>query len=208
MCNLSEIVVRAGDSFDELITKVKVAVWIGAIQSTMTNFTFIRKEFKENCDEEVLLGVSITGQMDNPSLLTDEKLEILKKYAIKECKKACSTLGINMSTSITTSKPSGTVSQLVNSSSGVHPRFSPYYVRRYRISGNDPLFKMMRDQGLEFLPENGQEKLDTKDVTTWVCSFPIKSPEGAITTKDVSAIDQLKWYLKIRQHWAEHAVSC
>ncbi len=208
MCNLSEVVVRSTDSFDDLVNKVKAAVWIGTMQSTMTDFTFIRKEFKENCDEERLLGVSLTGQMDNPSLMTEEKLEILKKYAIKECKKACTTLGINMSVSITTTKPSGTVSQLVGSSSGVHARFSPYYIRRYRISGNDPLFKMMRDQGVVFKPENGQETLDPKDVMTWVCSFPIKSPDGAITTKDISAIDQLKWYMKIRSSWAEHNVSC
>lgn len=203
-CNLSEVVVRAEDTFDDLINKVKAAVWIGAMQSTLTDFPFIRDEWKENCEEERLLGVSLTGQMDNVSLLSDQALDILKKYAMKECSKACKALGINMSAAITCGKPSGTISQLVDSSSGCHPRFAKYYVRRYRISGTDPLFKMMRDQGIKFLPEVGQESLLEEDVTTWVCDFPMKSPEGAVTRDEVSAIDQLEWYRKIRNNWCEH----
>lgn len=249
-CNLSEVVVRAEDTFDDLIQKVKVAVWMGAIQSTLTKFNFIRDEFRKNCEEERLLGVSLTGQMDNPKLMTDEKLEILKSYAIKTARAACKALEINMSVSITTGKPSGTVSQLVDAASGCHPRHAEHYIRRYRISGTDPLFRMMRDQGFKFAPENGQAKKDWdraarawdklqahKDgisvlsedderkaqndlvscsiyrdgqdwsedkVQTWVTAFPMKSPKGAINRHQVSAIDQLNWYLKIQNNWCEH----
>lgn len=230
-CNLTEVVVRAKDDFDDLITKVKVAVWLGAMQSTLTDFPYIRPLFKKNCEEERLLGVSLTGQMDNPALMSEEKLEILKKYAIKEAKKASAALGIPMSAAITTGKPSGTVSQLVDAASGAHPRFAPYYLRRYRLAGTDPLFLMMRDQGMVFTPENGQgpesveerrlelktrygrseeeAKLlvpdwDEKTVNTWVCAFPIKAPKNGLTNKDVGAIDQLEWYLKMRKKWCEH----
>jgi ribonucleoside-triphosphate reductase len=230
-CNLSEVVIRGDDDFDDLISKVKVAVWLGAMQSTLTDFPYIRPLFKKNCEEERLLGVSLTGQMDNPKLMTEEKLEILKKYAIKEAKKACAALNINMSVAITTGKPSGTVSQLVNSASGAHPRFAKHYIRRYRIAGTDPLFVMMRDQGVKFTPENGQgpesveerrcemvEKYgrtkaeakllvpdwDEKMVNTWVCSFPVKAPKNAIVVSDVNAVEQLEWYLKLRKSWCEH----
>ncbi len=230
-CNLSEVVVRGSDDFDDLIEKVKVAVWLGAMQSTLTDFPYIRPLFKKNCEEERLLGVSLTGQMDNPKLMTEEKLEILKKYAIKEAKKAAAALGINFSAAITTGKPSGTVSQLVNSASGAHPRHARYYIRRYRLAGTDPLFNMMRDQGVPFTPENGQgpesvaqrrkdliEKYgrtaheakllvpewDASKVDTWVCSFPVASPKGCLTRHDVTAIDQLEWYLKLRKSWCEH----
>lgn len=229
-CNLSEVVVRADDTFDDLVEKVKVAVWLGAMQSAMTHFPYLRPEWKKNCEEERLLGVSLTGQMDNPALMTAEKLAILKQFAIKTAKKAAKALGINMSAAITTGKPSGTVSQLVDCASGAHPRYAPYYIRRYRISANDPLFRMMVAQGVKFTPENGQgpESLEvhredlrklgyTEEqiaelvgewspdmVNTWVVSFPIKSPEGAITREQVSAIDQLEWYLKIQKNWCEH----
>lgn len=200
-CNLTEVVVRDTDDFDALVNKVKAAVWLGAMQSTLTDFKFIRAQFKINCEEERLLGVSLTGQMDNPALMSAEKLEILKKYAIKETKKACAALGINMSASITCGKPSGTVSQLLNCASGCHPRYSKYYIRRYRIAATDPLFKMMKDQGVEFTPENGQTP---ENAYTWVCSFPVKSPDNCITREDVDAIGQLEWYLKVQDSWCEH----
>ena len=214
-CNLSEVVVRAEDSFDDLIEKVKVAVWMGAIQSTLTKFNFLRPEFALNCEEERLLGVSLTGQMDNPSMMTAEKLKILKDYAIKTAKKASKSLEINLSVSITTGKPSGTVSQLVDAASGCHPRHNKHYLRRYRISGTDPLFKMMRDQGFKFSPENGQAEKDfspkyeghtwkEEDVQTWVTGFPVKAPDVCITRHDVTAIDQLEWYRKIQNNWCEH----
>jgi len=204
-CNLSEVVIRSTDSFDDLINKVRVAVWIGAIQSTYTNFKYIRAEWKKNCEEERLLGVSLTGQLDNPKLLTEEKLEILKDYAIKTAKKASSSLGINLSTSITTGKPSGTVSQLVDAASGCHPRYARYYYRRVRISSTDPLFKMLRTQGVPCEPEVGQDK-DNPD--TWVATFPVKAPKNCITRDKMSAIEQLEWYKKIQNSWCEHNQSC
>jgi ribonucleoside-diphosphate reductase alpha chain len=229
-CNLSEVVVRSNDKFDALVEKVKVAVWLGAMQATLTDFPYIRPDFKKNCEEEVLLGVSLTGQMDNPKLMTAEKLEILKEYAVKEAKKACNALGINMSVSVTTGKPSGTVSQLVDCASGCHPRYAAFYNRRYRLAATDPAFKLMRDQGVFFEPEVGERPKDIKkhraelmergrteeeaemlvpewneeQVNTWVCSFPSKSPKGSITRNDMTAIEQLEWYLKIKKHWAEH----
>lgn len=229
-CNLSEIVVRATDTFDDLVEKVKAAVWLGAMQASMTHFPYLRPEWKKNCEEERLLGVSLTGQMDNPSLMTPEKLAILKQFAIKTARKACKSLGINMSVAITTGKPSGTVSQLVDCASGAHPRYSPFYIRRYRISSNDPLYRMMVAQGIQFSPENGEgpERVEKErqeyvargfsreeanilvpdwtpeSVNTWVVSFPIKSPDGAITRDQVSAIDQLEWYLKVQKNWCEH----
>ena len=214
-CNLSEVVVRAEDTFDDLIEKVKVAVWMGAIQATLTKFNFIRDDFRKNCEEERLLGVSLTGQMDNPSMMTAEKLKILKEYAIKTAKKAAKALEINLSVSITTGKPSGTVSQLVDAASGCHPRHSQYYLRSYRISGTDPLFRMMRDQGFKFNPENGQAEKDfvpkfdgdvwsADKVQTWVTGFPIKAPDVCITRHDVTAIDQLEWYRKVQNNWCEH----
>jgi ribonucleoside-triphosphate reductase (thioredoxin) len=229
-CNLSEVIVRSNDTFDTLSEKVKSAVWLGAMQACLTDFPFIRADFKENCENERLLGVSLTGQMDNPRLMTADRLADLKDVAIKECRKACKALGINMSAAITTGKPSGTVSQLTNSASGAHPRYAKYYIRRYRISGTDPLFRMMKDQGFKFTPENGQgpesvqlrrkellakgrTALETKilvpewdesQVLTWVVAFPEAAPKNAITRDQVSAIDQLEWYLKVKQNWCEH----
>jgi ribonucleoside-triphosphate reductase len=229
-CNLSTVVIRAGDTFDDLVEKVTSAVWLGAMQSALTNFPYIRPSFKQVCEEERLLGVSLSGQMDNPDLLTDERLHDLKLIAIKVAKKASKALGINMSAAITCGKPDGTNSQFVNSASGAHRRWSDYYLRRVRVSATDPLFKMMRAQGVQFTPENGQGpravidrrlELITKgrtleesrvlvpdwtedQVMTWVCAFPIMSPPGAKTRKDESALDQLEWYLKLKRNWCEH----
>lgn len=228
-CNLSEAVVRAGDKFSDLVEKVKTAVWLGVMQACLTDFPFIRPSFKEACDEEMLLGVSLTGQMDNAKLLTAERLEDLKDVALRTCKKACRALGRNMSVAVTTGKPSGTVSQLVNCASGAHPRYARWYIRRYRIAATDPLFRMMRDQGVVFYPEVGEgpedvlekrEKLvaggRTEDearalvpdwnadaVMTWVCEFPEAAPKGAITRDQVTAVEQLEWYLKLK-NWCEH----
>jgi hypothetical protein len=229
-CNLSEVVVRASDKMDDLTEKVKAATWLGAMQSCLTNFPFMRPSFKEMCEEERLLGVSLTGQMDNPKMMTAERLEDLRNLAIKTCRKASKALDINMSVAITTTKPSGTVSQLVNSASGAHPRYAKYYIRRYRISGTDPLFKMMQAQGIKFSPENGERPEDleqrrkdliskgrtveevralipewnAESVMTWVVSFPEAAPKNAITREQVTAIDQLEWYLKLKQNWVEH----
>jgi ribonucleoside-diphosphate reductase alpha chain len=231
-CNLTEVVVRPEDSFDDLVEKVEVSVWLGTMQAGLTDFKWLRPEWRKNCEEEALLGVSLTGQMDNVKLMTEEKLEILKAYAVKTNKKAAKALGINVSAAITTGKPSGTVSQLALCGSGAHPWYDPWYIRRYRISATDPIFRMMRDQGFVFVPENGQgpnvkllnEKRaalreegwsesqiqsmapdwDESQVNTWVVEFPTKAPEGAITRHDMGCIDQLEWYLKMVRHWCEH----
>jgi ribonucleoside-diphosphate reductase alpha chain len=229
-CNLSEVIVRPEDSFDDLLDKMEVAVWLGTMQAGLTDFKWLRPEWKKNCEEEALLGVSLTGQMDNIKLMTEEKLEILKGYAIKVNKKAAKAIGINASVAITTGKPSGTVSQLALCGSGAHPWHDKFYIRRYRISATDPVYRMMRDQGFRFVPENGQgpEAVETKraklreegwaesqisalapdwdesQVNTWVVEFPTKAPEGAITRHEVDCIGQLEWYLKMVRHWCEH----
>lgn len=229
-CNLTEVVVRATDTFDDLLEKIKAAVWMGAMQACLTDFPYLRPSWKETCERERLLGVSLTGQMDNPKLMTEEKLAVMKGYAIKVCKKACKALGINMSVAITTGKPSGTVSQLVNCASGCHPRFARFYIRRVRIDAKDPLRLMLRDQGVPMSPENGQRPQDVQlkqaklmadgksmeeakilvpdwseeQVMTWVVSFPEAAPKGAITRDQVTAIDQLEWYLKLKNNWCEH----
>lgn len=229
-CNLSEVIVRADDTLLTLIEKVKTAVWLGAMQACLTDFPFLRPSFKQSCEEERLLGVSLTGQFDNPAVLTSDNLATLKQVAIAEARKASKALGINMPAAITTGKPSGTVSQLTNSASGAHPRYAPFYIRRYRINSTDPLFRMMRDQGVVFTPENDQgpegvekrrAELKAKgrsadeiailvpdwspdQVQTWVVAMPIASPKGALTRKDVTAIAQLEWYLKVKRNWCEH----
>lgn len=206
-CNLTEVVIKETDDVDDLLEKVETATWLGVIQSTFTYFPYLSKEWKNNCEEERLLGVSLTGIMDNPKLITDDVLKLLKNKAIKIAKHASTKIGVNVPTAITCVKPSGTVSQLVNSSSGIHPRYAKFYIRRYRISSIDPLFKMMKDQGFKFYPENGQEKLNLKDINTWVVEFPVKSPEDSIIRDNLTAIDQLEWYKKVQINWCEHNVS-
>lgn len=234
-CNLSEVVIRTDDDLDSLLEKVETATWIGALQSCLTKFNFLRDSWKKNCEEERLLGVSLTGQMDVPQLITSDNLKALKSRAIKVARKASKLLEINMPAAITLVKPSGTVSQLIDSSSGIHPRFAKFYIRRYRIAAVDPLCRMMMTQGIALSPENGQRQKDwnkaakeadiqkaksicpiydpaiekwSKDlVNTWILSFPIKSPKGSITSDQVSAIDQLEMYKKVQTNWCEHNTS-
>lgn len=207
LCNLSEVIIRSGDTMDDLFAKVKTATILGTLQSALTdfgNYFYLSEKWKKNAEQERLLGVSMTGQMDNPEILTPENLESLRDYAIGVNVEYARKLGIKRSAAITCSKPSGTVSQLVDSASGFHPRYSKFYIRRIRISATDPLFKMMRDQGFKFVPEVGQSE---KDASTWVIEFPIKSPEGCITRNDMTALEQLEQWLKIKKNWAEHTVS-
>ena len=203
-CNLSEVVIRAEDNLDTLLDKVETATWLGVIQSSFTYFPYLRESWKKNCDVEALLGVSLTGQMDNPSVLTSEALAALKSRVLRISRKASTILGTKMPAATTCVKPSGTVSQLVDSASGVHPRYSQYYIRRYRISATDPLFRLMVDSGIKANPEVGQEK---KTASTWVLEFPVKSPENCITRKDVTALDQLKHYKNLQHNWCEHNAS-
>jgi ribonucleotide reductase alpha subunit len=142
--------------------------------------------------------------MDNPSVLTSEALKALKSRVLRISRKASGVLGTKMPAATTCVKPSGTVSQLVDSASGVHPRYSQYYIRRYRIAARDPLFKMLQEVGIKCNPEVGQTK---KNASTWVLEFPVKSPDGCITRKDVTALDQLRHYKNLQHNWCEHNAS-
>jgi ribonucleoside-diphosphate reductase alpha chain len=201
-CNLSEVVIRPEDDVDTLLDKVETAAWIGAIQSTFTHFPYLNKRWAKNCNEERLLGVSLTGQYDNYALADNPTvLSALKRKVLKVAAHASKKLGVPMSAATTCGKPSGTVSQLVNCASGAHARYSPYHIRRFRIAGTDPLYHMLRSQGLPFYPEVGQKK---ETAMTWVCEFPVKCPPSSIFRNEVSASDQLNHYLTVQKNWCEH----
>lgn len=200
-CNLSTVIVRPDDDIDSILDKVETATWMGTIQASFTHFPYLRPEWKQNCEEEALLGVSLSGQMDNIGLLDIVALKAAKRKAIKVNEQAAKILGINPAAAITCGKPEGTTSQLTASGSGCHPWYSPYFIRRYRINGSDPLYYMMRDQGFQFSPENGQT---AENATTWVVSFPCKAPEGAIMRNTMDAMAQLEWYKHIQTNWCEH----
>jgi ribonucleoside-diphosphate reductase alpha chain len=202
-CNLTEVVAREDDTLQSLLYKIRVATIIGTIQSTFTHFPYLRKGWAENCQEERLLGVSITGIADCPAL-TEDALRRLKHEAIKCNQVIAMQLGINPSAAITTVKPSGTVSQMVNSSSGIHVRYAPYYIRRVRIAATDPLLQHLIKQGLTAEPESGSPN----PPLTYVLSFPIASPPTALTRHDVSAMDQLNNWLMFKLHYTEHNPSC
>lgn len=195
MCNLTEVIIRAGDDFETLRDKLTSATWLGVIQSMFTYFPQLTSEWKENCEEERLIGVSLTGQMDNPGLLTPEVLQLSREHVKNVARKASKILGINMPAATTTTKPSGTVSQLTNASAGLHPRWAKTYLRNVQISKMDPLYLLMVDQGVPNKDVNGSSA---------ILSFPIKSPDGAITRHDMTAIDQLEWYHKVAVNWSEH----
>lgn len=205
-CNLSEVIIRATDTKKDLLRKVRIATILGTVQSTYTKFPYLRKIWSKNTAEERLLGVSLTGIMDNE--LTNGKkgdlpalLEELKKCAVDTNKEWADRLGIEVSTAISCVKPSGTVSQLTNSSSGIHARHSPYYIRTVRGDNKDPLTEFMISQGIPNEPEVN------KPTQTTVFSFPIKSPENSVVTEDMSAIDQLNMWLIYQRHWCEHKPS-
>lgn len=202
-CNLTEVVVRPEDTLETLKDKVELATILGTLQSTLTKFRYLRKVWTKNCEEERLLGVSLTGIMDNPMTATpgaelEALLSTLREHSVEVNKKWAEMLGINPSTSITTVKPSGTVSQLVDSSSGIHPRYSKYYVRTVRSDMKDPLGKMLLDQGVPCEPD------ETKPNDVMVFSFPMKSPDYAVFRNDRSAIEQLDLYLAYKNYWCEH----
>lgn len=207
-CNLTEVVVRGDDTPETLKRKVKLATILGTFQSTLTNFKYLSKKWKENCEEERLLGVSLTGIMDNEytngtnmGVFLDKLLEGLRDEAVKTNKLWAAKLGIPVSAAITCVKPSGTVSQLVDSASGIHARHSPYYIRTVRADKKDPLALMMKDMGFPV------EDDITKPDHTYVFSFPQKSPENAVFRKDMSAIEQLELWLVYQRHWCEHKPS-
>ena len=205
-CNLTEVVVRATDTLEDLERKVRLATILGTIQSTLTHFPYLRKIWQKNTEEERLLGVSLTGILDNKILGAanaglDKTLEHLKNVAITTNAEWSSRLGIPASAAITCVKPSGTVSQLVDSASGIHARHSAYYIRTVRGDNKDPLTQFMKDQGIPNEPDV------MKPDSTTVFSFPMKSPEGAITRNDMSALEQLNLWLIYQRHWCEHKPS-
>jgi ribonucleoside-diphosphate reductase alpha chain len=203
-CNLTEVVVRPDDTFETLARKVRLATILGTLQSTLTDFRYLSAEWKKNCEEERLLGVSLTGIMDHPLLSTPEcwdLLSALRHEAIKTNQEWAEKLGINPSTAITCVKPSGTVSQLVDSASGIHPRYSRYYIRTIRLDKHNPVANFLIEQGVPYEPDV------MKPDYTWVFSFPIKAPEHAVLRNDISAIDQLNLWLTYATFWCEHKPS-
>jgi len=202
LCNLSEVIVRSGDTKEDLSRKVEIATIIGTFQSSLTNFRYLRKVWRDNAEEERLLGVSLTGIMDSGRLSTTnedtaELLVELKNVAIETNKKWAAVLGIEPSVSITTVKPSGTVSQLVDSASGIHPRYSQFYVRTVRSDKKDPLSVFLKEQGI--MCED-----DLYNPNNYVFSFPMKAPDGSVMRDDMSAIDQLEHYKMYQSKWCEH----
>ena len=205
-CNLTEVVIRVTDDVDSIARKVRLATILGTIQSQYTKFPYLRKVWQRNTEEERLLGVSLTGIMDNPLLTTKNKgledtLEHLREVAVRTNSDWANSLGIPTSAAITCVKPSGTVSQLVDSASGIHPRHSPHYIRTVRGDNKDPLTTFMKEQGIPSEPD-----VFKPDQTT-VFSFPVKAPQGAVVTDNVSAIEQLKTWLVYQRHWCEHKPS-
>jgi ribonucleoside-diphosphate reductase alpha chain len=232
-CNLSEVIVRAGDTFEDLKRKVRLATILGTLQATLTDFRYLSKKWRQNTEEEALLGVSLTGIMDHPflsggsthnldimqtfdteelgwrsdddgifyDLPLEKVLETLKEVAIETNKVWAEKLGINPASATTCVKPSGTVSQLVDSSSGIHPRYSRYYVRTVRADKKDPLAQMMVEQGFPV------EDDITKPDSTYVFSFPMKAPKDSVFRDDRTAIEQLEHWLIYQRHWCEHKPS-
>lgn len=205
LCNLTEVVIRPTDTLESLSAKVRRAAIMGTFQSTLTNYRYVNKLWRENSEEERLLGVSLTGIMDHEVMSGQKGEEILsqwlvtlKQIAIDTNAEFAKILGIPVSAAVTTVKPSGTVSQLVDAASGIHHRHSPYYIRTVRADKKDPLAQMMVDLGFP-VEDDVMNKAHT-----YVFSFPVKSPEGSICRKDMSAIEHLKIWQIYRKHWTEH----
>ena len=205
-CNLSEIVVRPDDTLASLKSKAEMAAIIGTLQATLTDFRYLRNCWKKNTEEEALLGVSMTGIMDHYLLSKGESkdlgkwLEEVRDVAVDTNKKWAEKLGINQSAAITCVKPSGTVSQLVDSASGIHPRFSKHYIRRVRSDNKDPLAVFMGQSGFPV-------EQDVMSPSSAVFSFPVKAPESSVTVKQVGAMQQLELWKAYQNHWCEHKPS-
>ena len=202
-CNLTEVVVSSEDDRDSLFEKVRLATILGTWQATLTDFKYIRKQWKTNTEEERLLGVSMTGIFGNPLLYTvssetENLLSNLREYAVSINKEHSEILNIPQSVAVTTNKPSGTTSQLTLTSSGLHPWYSEYYIRRVRSDNKDPLCEMLRDAGVPCEPDV------TKPNDVSVFSFPIAAPKNAITQKDLTAIEHLEVWKMYRENWTEH----
>src|SRR6056300_766779 len=205
-CNLTEVVVRSTDTLETLSEKVRLATILGTIQSSFTKFPYLRKIWQKNTEEERLLGVSLTGIMDNPLMTLKNKglsstLEHLRSIAVATNAKWAERLGIPASAAITCVKPSGTVSQLVDSASGIHARHNPYYIRTVRGDNKDPITQFLVSEGIPAEPDV------MKPDSTTVFSFPMKSPNSAVTRFDMTAIEQLELWLLYQRHWCEHKPS-
>ena len=200
-CNLSEVVARAEDTEETLLKKIRIATILGTYQSTLTNFAYLSKDWKVNCEAERLLGVSITGQWDSPAVRTAETLRKMRDYALEVNREYAKRFGVGESTAITCVKPSGTVSQTVDAASGMHPRHAAYYIRRIRISATDALFQMLKDQGVPYHPEVGQS---ATNATTYVLEFPIKAPDNSTFKNDMSALEQLEYWKMLKENFTEH----
>jgi len=206
-CNLSSVIVRNGDDMDRLRNKVRLATILGTFQSTMTHFPYLRKIWQTNTEEERLLGVSMTGILDNPLLNSaydldlPKRLEELKNVAIDTNARMANDLGIPVSAAITCVKPEGTVSQLTGTASGIHPQHSQYYIRRVRSDNKDPLTNFLKSQGFP------SEPCVMKPDSTTVFSFPQKVGEGAVLREDLSAVEHLDLWLVFQRHWCEHKPS-
>jgi ribonucleoside-diphosphate reductase alpha chain len=207
-CNLSSVQISPNDTADTLRKKVKIATILGTLQSSLTNFRYLRKIWKRNSEEERLLGVSFSGICDNEMMSNPysshlkELLSELREYAREVNKDWSAKIGVNESTAITCVKPEGSTSQLADRASGIHPRYSQYYIRTVRADKKDPLAIMMKDAGFPV------EDDVTKPDSTYVFSFPMKSPEGSKMRDDMTAIDQLELWLTYKKYWADHTVSC
>ena len=206
-CNLSEVIVRADDTLQTLKEKVRIATILGTLQATLTDFRYLRNIWKKNTEEEALLGVSMTGIMDckltngsTGEAALGKLLSTLRGVAVETNKHWAEALGINQSVAITCVKPSGTVSQLTDSASGIHPRFSEYYIRTVRADKKDPLATAMIEAGFP-------HEEDVMNKSNWVFSFPQKAPEKAITVESMGAMEQLRLWKTYQDHWCEHKPS-
>jgi ribonucleoside-diphosphate reductase alpha chain len=200
-CNLSEVIARHEDTETSLMRKARLAALLGTYQSTLTKFNYISEEWKKNCEDERLLGVSITGQWDCPAVRDAKVMRKMRALTIATNQKYAKRFGVNPSNSITCVKPSGTVSQTFDCASGLHPRHSQYYIRRIRITATDSLYKMLRDQGVTGNPEVGQS---AESANTYVLEFPVKAPQGSVFKNDLSAIEQLEYWKMVKLNWTEH----
>ncbi len=200
-CNLTSIVIRPEDTMKDLKHKMRMATLLGTYQATLTNFGYLSEEWQSNCEEEQLLGVSLTGYYDNKLIRNDKNLEELREESIKVNREYAKRWKRNPSSAITCVKPHGNSGQLLGVGSGMHPWFAPYFIRRVRISVNDPLLQLAKDQGVPAHPEVGYS---TSNATTMVLEFPVKAPEGAVVSKDISALEMLNEWKRLKTHFTEH----
>ena len=209
-CNLSTTIIRFDDDKETLLKKVRFATILGILQATLTNFKYINRQWKKNTEEERLLGISLTGLRDHKILGRVSKeakvlLTEMKQMVLETAKEWSTALNIPMPAATTCVKPEGTTSQMTNTSSGLHARFSPFYIRRLRINAIDPIAKMLETKGFKWEPEVGEsiEACNTK-----VFSFPIKSPETSVMVDEIDALEQLKYAKMLNEYWCEHKASC